>query len=207
MARGKHRDKLLDEGLRLFTQHGFTATGVQEITEAGGVPKGSFYNYFDSKEDFALAVLQRYQDQACHHIGSILERQDLTPLGKLRALHENMIEQMAATGFSQGCLAGRLAQEVAGENPILRPHLEHTFSCMRELFATTLREAQRAGELSLDLDIDPLSEFLLLAWQGAVIGAKAAGSARPLRAYMDIAFGQLLRPVDPKPTSMPGQGT
>jgi TetR/AcrR family transcriptional regulator, transcriptional repressor for nem operon len=54
------REQLIDAGLRLIHQNGYIATGLKEILDAAGVPKGSFYHHFSSKEEFAKAVLEKY---------------------------------------------------------------------------------------------------------------------------------------------------
>ena len=55
-------EKLLEAGVTLFAEKGFHGTGVKDIVERAGVPKGSFYNYFDSKEAFGAAILRHYAD-------------------------------------------------------------------------------------------------------------------------------------------------
>ncbi len=194
MARGKHRDQLLEEGLKLFSTRGFAATGVQEITDAGGVPKGSFYNYFDSKEDFALEVLGRYRAESCSALCGLLGDRSRSPVARLRELCEAGIEKMRDTGFSEGCLAGKLAQELAGENAAFRDSLDQAFSCITGLIAECMRQARDAGEIPADADPAQLAEFFFAGWQGAMLRAKAAGHEGPLRAFVEVTFGRLLTP-------------
>ena len=60
MPKPNHRDKILNAGLEVFHEHGFHFTGVQNIVDQAGVPKGSFYNHFKSKEALGLEVLDTY---------------------------------------------------------------------------------------------------------------------------------------------------
>src|ERR1700748_773854 len=76
------RTKLLEKGGDLLSRMGFNATGVQEITAAAGVPKGSFYNYFDSKEAFAVAVLTEYWEAVVAEYGAILNQPRTPPLSR-----------------------------------------------------------------------------------------------------------------------------
>ncbi|MDX1997808.1 MAG: TetR family transcriptional regulator C-terminal domain-containing protein [Thermoanaerobaculia bacterium] len=195
MSRGKSRDKLVEAGLELFGQQGYAATGVQDIADAAGVPKGSFYNYFDSKEDFAVAVLDRYRQGAVEHFASLASLDIASPLARLESLLVGMEEQLAASDFAGGCLAGRLAQELAGENPALREPLCEVFSAMQDRLAACLRAAQQAGELAADEDLELLASFLVNAWQGAMLRAKAAGSVEPLVAVRKVVFSRLLAPL------------
>jgi len=60
MARPGKKAELVEAGLDLLHRRGFSATSVADIAEAAGVPKGSFYNHFKSKDDFGSAVLDLY---------------------------------------------------------------------------------------------------------------------------------------------------
>lgn len=189
---GDNRDKLLATGLELLTRQGYAATGVQEITNASGVPKGSFYNYFDSKEEFAIEVLRRYQEQACGQLYALLADRGRPPLERLAALFEALGADFAAGGFEGGCLAGRLAQELAGETPAFRAPVAWTFDCMQGAIADTLRDARARGDLAGDDDPDDLAQFLFNSWQGAAMRAKAAHSRQPLDNFIRLAFRRLL---------------
>lgn len=203
MKRGRHREDLLDRGLQLFATKGYSATGVSDITDAAGVPKGSFYNYFQSKEDFALAVLEQYREQAQEFMTAQLAG-SASPLRRLRTFFEEGRAKALAEGFSGGCLAGRLAQELAGEQPSFRPVLDRVFGCMQGGVARLLQEAAVRGELRPDQDLAELASFLLSSWQGAVTRAKAAGHDGPLRTFEDMVFGHLLPSLAPA-SSKPAQ--
>ncbi len=97
---------------------------MSDITDAAGVPKGSFYNYFQSKEDFALAVLEQYREQAQDIDVRTSWRDRHRRSRRLRKFFEEGRVKALADGFSGGCLAGRLAQELAGEQPSFRPVLD-----------------------------------------------------------------------------------
>jgi TetR/AcrR family transcriptional regulator, transcriptional repressor for nem operon len=192
MSRGKSRDQLLEQGLSLFSTRGYAATGVQDITDAAGVPKGSFYNYFGSKEEFAIAVLDRYRAAAQLHFTSALADGHSSPLKRLRHFLEESARTMADSGFTESCLAGRLAQELAGENVAFRKPLCQVFSSMRNLVTACLVEARDKGELALDEDAEALADFLVNSWQGAMLRAKTAASAQPLNVALDLFFRRIL---------------
>ena len=52
---------LIESGLKLFSERGYHGTGIKEIVDSQGVPKGSFYNYFESKEDFIAEIVKHYE--------------------------------------------------------------------------------------------------------------------------------------------------
>lgn len=201
MSRGKSRDRLVEVGLDLFGKNGYAATGVQDITDAAGVPKGSFYNYFDSKEDFALAVLERYREQAAAHFARLSSPDIASPLARLEALFEGVEQQMRTSQFGGGCLAGRLAQELAGEQVVFREPLGQVFAAMQAAVAQCLTEAQEAGELAAEEDPSLLAAFLVSSFQGAMLRAKAAGSTAPLEAVRIVTFSRLLRAPSSGPST------
>lgn len=196
MKRGRHREDLIEKGLELFASKGYSATGVQDITDAAGVPKGSFYNYFQSKEDFALAVLEKYRDEAHEGMAAQLAG-TASPLRRLRAFFEEGRVKALADGFAGGCLAGRLAQELAGEQPSFWPVLDRVFGCMQGGVAKLLEEAVEKGELRREEDLAGLASFLLSSWQGAATRAKAAGNDQALRIFESMVFERLLPSLAP----------
>src|SRR6476469_6905057 len=82
-ANPETRSRLLEKGGDLVSTLGFNATGVQEITSAAGVPKGSFYNYFESKEAFAVEVLTEYWNSVFTTYGPILADHGMGPLARI----------------------------------------------------------------------------------------------------------------------------
>jgi TetR/AcrR family transcriptional repressor of nem operon len=186
------RDRLLSSGLELFANRGYEAAGVAEITTAAGVPKGSFYNHFPSKEEFALAVLDLYRQEECRQMTAALAGSG-SPLGRLRTLFRAGRERMSAGGFENGCLVGRLAQELAGHNPAFRAPVESAFRCMCAVIERLFDEAAAAGELPAGLDPRDAAEFALNAWQGATQRAKAAHSAAPLENFERLLFDRFLK--------------
>src|SRR5574343_1401956 len=89
------RELLLRAGLETLTEKGFATAGLDEILGRVGVPKGSFYHYFASKEAFGLALIQRYGDFFAHKIDRHLRNPALPPLGRLRAFVEDAKAGMA----------------------------------------------------------------------------------------------------------------
>lgn len=192
MARGQNREILLEKGWELFHADGYEATGVGEITRSARVPKGSFYNYFDSKESFALEVLERYVESGSSAVTEQLEGGSGPHLMRLRRLYESWIDQFAEVGFTQGCLAGSMCQEMAGREPAFRDALSGAFDSMRSVFVACLQRAQDAGELPPSHDVDRLARFMSDAWQGAMMRMKVERSDRSLREFIELIFNHVL---------------
>jgi TetR/AcrR family transcriptional repressor of nem operon len=85
------REHLIDVGLELMRRHGYGATGLQEILQSAGVPKGSFYHHFHSKEQFTVAVIERYVTLEAEHCREVLGNTRQAPLKRLRRYFEDLI--------------------------------------------------------------------------------------------------------------------
>src|SRR5664279_700018 len=113
------RERLLEAGVRIFSKSGFNGCSVQDITECAGVPKGSFYNHFDSKEALGAAALNHYwSDGACDRL-QVLEQVDLTPLSRLRAYFEQVVADLEKADYTCGCLIGNMAAELSDHSPVI----------------------------------------------------------------------------------------
>jgi TetR/AcrR family transcriptional repressor of nem operon len=72
------REKLLDQGVALLMEQGYHGTGLQELVRNVGVPKGSFYNYFPSKEAFSAEVVKHYIEPFIRQLDGHLQRPDVS---------------------------------------------------------------------------------------------------------------------------------
>lgn len=194
----KHRDDLHDTrelllraGLEVLTEKGFSSTGIDEVLGRVGVPKGSFYHYFDSKEAFGLALVDRYAAYFAAKIERHLNNQALPPLARLRAFVANATEGMARHGFRRGCLIGNLGQEMGALPESFRARLMATLDDWQARFSACLLAAQAAGELSPVASAPQWAAFFWTGWEGAVLRAKLEQSAAPLDLFADVFFASL----------------
>jgi TetR/AcrR family transcriptional regulator, transcriptional repressor for nem operon len=187
------RERLLEAGVRIFSKSGFNGCSVQDITESAGVPKGSFYNHFDSKEALGAAALDHYwSDGACDRL-LVLDRAGLPPRERLRAYFEQASADVAEMGFTCGCLIGNMAAELSDHSPVISAQLSAIFAGWSRRVAACIREAQEAGEVCKDADPDMVATFVLNAWEGAVLRSRIEKGDRPLRQFIETLFTQLLR--------------
>jgi len=189
MARPSLREKIIDAALERFHAQGFVGCSVQDITEAAGAPKGSFYNHFKTKELLALEVLQRYGDSV--RIGMLFEG-DKPPLERLRAHFEFLAERFENIGFERGCMIANFTAEMADHYPDMRAALDQALTRWSSAIGSLLRQAQSDGKLGQAKDPDRLSRFLISAWQGSLMRARMAKNARPIEDFFAIIFDELL---------------
>jgi len=189
MSRPSARGKLVEAALETFQTRGFHGCSVQDIVDEAGVPKGSFYNHFKTKESLALETLSIY----C--AGSGLERlaeKKKAPLKRLRAHFEALAKGLQQKQFARGCLLGTFGAEVSDETPALRDALEEGFKKWSRAIAAVLREAQADQSLARAQEPERLARYVVNAWEGAVARARLLGSEKPLEEFFAVTFETLL---------------
>ena len=190
--RGKSREKIVESGFRLFYKNGFEVTGIQEIATASGVPKGSFYNYFQSKTEFVSVVLQLYAERQGEYLQRNLIEGSGSPLARLKSLFETWKTQFFEEACV-GCLAGNLSQELANNGGPVQATLAEVINELQSFYGAAIQSMQEAGEISGDLDAESTGAFLFDGWQGAMLRAKATNSSKPFEQFIDLVFGKILR--------------
>ncbi len=178
------REKLLKVGVEILTLKGFFAIGLEEILSSAGVPKGSFYHYFKSKEDFGLQVIDAYDLYFQKRLQQTLGQKNLSPLSRIEAFVEKGKEGMERHGFTRGCLAGNLGQEMGSLNQNYRNRIEKLFEDWQNAFADCFSDAIQAKELSNQADPSALAWFFVTGWEGAVLRAKLCQSSEPLDFFL-----------------------
>jgi TetR/AcrR family transcriptional repressor of nem operon len=195
MARKDVRSAILEKGARIVHKKGFNHTGIQEILDAAGVPKGSFYHYFKSKEDFGLNLLDYY---AAYFI-SRAERQMTDkagpPIKRLKDFFEGFRVFFESNGCELGCPIGNLSQEMGDLSPTFRKRLEEIFLIMRSRIEGVLNEALRVGELPGSLNARETADFIVNSWEGAIVRMKVQKNTEALRLFDRMIFGGILKPT------------
>ena len=185
------RSRLLEKGAELVGYRGYNATGVQEITAAAGVPKGSFYHYFASKEAFAVEILDQYCTQTFEQYGAALGNRDLPPLARVRQFFTDLSVFHQGKGYAPGCLIGNMALEVTASSALVRNRLNAIYREWTGNLAETLAEAQRNEELGREKDPQALARAMIDAFEGAVMRAKVMRDPEPFRTFEDVVLRQM----------------
>jgi TetR/AcrR family transcriptional repressor of nem operon len=193
MAAQTTRERLIEIGLERIHKIGYAATGVTEILDLAGVPKGSFYHYFRSKEAFAQEVIRHYAAREAHRCETILGDDKLPPLKRLRKYFDELVSEYGQKGPIRGCLFGQMSVEVAEHSPDTQSLLSGAFAHWQQAIAALLRSAVDRGELPRSTRADELASFLLNSYEGALVRSKAEKSDEPLDTFIHFAFKVLLK--------------
>jgi len=177
------RSRLLSIGSQVVHSHGFNGCGVQDITLAAGIPKGSFYSYFASKEDFAAEILEECWGSIERRHGPIFYDARVRPLERISQFFHALVLEHAGHNFTLGCLIGNLALEMSGGSEQMRARLVDVLARWEGLLASCLREAQQRRELPEDRDPQMLASLMVEAWEGAVMRGKIEQSSGPFQRF------------------------
>lgn len=192
MSKSNVRDKLLSAGLDTIHRLGFNGCSVQDITQAANVPKGSFYNHFESKEMFGAEILTLYWQNMASTSLLILSDQLLSPTERLKHFFDALAGGLADLNYEQGCLFGNLGAELSDQSSLVRDRLFTLFASWTGSIENCVREAQIAGEICVDIDASILAAFLVNAWEGAVLRSKIDRDEQALKQFSVVIFSTIL---------------
>jgi TetR/AcrR family transcriptional regulator, transcriptional repressor for nem operon len=191
MARHSVREQIVAAGLDTLHRRGFNATSVQDITTAAGVPKGSFYNHFESKETLGAEAVLRYLEGSRARL-AVLRDTKLPPVSRLRAYFEDLGQSFERSRYSRGCLLGNFGAELSDQSPLIRERVARAFASWSEIIAKVIAEAQAAGAVSTHFPPETLAGFVINGWEGALLRAKVDKSRAPLDQFLAVTFTKAL---------------
>lgn len=167
-------ERLLAAGAKLFSQRSYASISVAEICSAAGVPKGSFYYFFPSKQALGLAVIDDHWVWQRGEWAGILAA-PAPIIERLRRLFvataDMQVEAVRGTGAVVGCLFGNLSLEVSAQDDPIRERLQQIFDEQIDMVERVIVEAADAGELS-DLDPRVTAKSIVAQIEGMVLFAK-----------------------------------
>jgi len=179
------REKLLDQGVQMLMAQGYHGTGIKDILDIVGIPKGSFYTYFASKEAFAAEAISHYIEPFILRLDTHLQNPELDGLTALKHYYAELINEVERAGYKGGCLLGNLMGEVGDTSELCRRSLKLTLERYRNLQTSALLRAQREGTVREDLKAETMADLLVDNWQGALLRMKIEQSVHPLRQFVE----------------------
>ena len=171
------RDRLVDSGRYLFWERGFAGTSMAELLAHAGVNSGSFYYFFESKEDLLRAVLEAYVKALRPMIVDPAFARTNDPVGRIFAILSGYRERILQTDCKYGCPLGRLALEIDPENrpahALIAENFQNWIGVVRECIE------QIKDQLPKTTDPDALSTYVLAVMEGGVMLSRSCGSVEP----------------------------
>lgn len=187
------REGLVKAGMAIFAEQGYTSTGIDRVLREAGVPKGSFYHYFASKEEFGLAVIDAYGRLGGDELVRLFGDPAVAPLDRFGRFVLGAKRSMRKHGYRRGCLIGNFGQEFGCAHESFARRLVTVLEDWQRPVAGCLREAQAAGQIDPVVDPIRLAELFWIGWEGAVMRARLERSSRPLERFMEFYLARMRR--------------
>lgn len=176
-----NRENLLNEGVTLLMEQGYHGTGLKAILDAVNIPKGSFYNYFDSKEHFGAEVIRHYIEPFITKQAAHLQKSQGDALAGLNGYFNDAITELEQAEFKGGCLLGNLMGEIGDTSDLCQKSLQAALNRYRDSLKSGLAKAQQQGTIRTDKSAEDMADLLVNAWQGALLRMKIEKSSTPLK--------------------------
>jgi TetR/AcrR family transcriptional regulator, transcriptional repressor for nem operon len=190
MPRPSVKEEIVEAAVKVLHQRGFNATGVQDITDAAGVPKGSFYNHFESKEALGAEALERYWQGALTSL-EMLKDDNVPPMARLQSYFHRLSDVGRKTKYRPGCFVGNLSTEMSDQSPLIRERLASILAQWTRAIGECVKLAQNDGSLRRDIEAKAIAAFMLNSWEGAVLRAKVDRSGLPFDQFEQLVFTAL----------------
>jgi TetR/AcrR family transcriptional repressor of nem operon len=177
--------------MEVLTEKGYSAAGLDEILRRVGIPKGSFYHYFKSKDAFGLELIDQYSAFFSHKLEKSLSDSTQPPLARLTSFMHDAAKNMARYEFKRGCLVGNLGQEMGALPENFRKRIQSVFSDWQAQVEACLEAAKSTGDIAHDIDCAKAAYVFWTGWEGAVMRAKLERSPTALTVFGDYFLDSL----------------
>ena len=176
---GDTRSNILDAAREILPRKGYAAVGINEILTAAGVPKGSFYHFFGSKDAFGEAVMQAYYTDYLADMDRILAEPGLTAAQRLMNYWQSWREMQSADECQGKCLTVKLSAEVSDLSEPMRLALKEGTTAMVDRLERTIIAGVEDGSLTIDGTARDTAQALYDMWLGASLLVKIRREATP----------------------------
>jgi len=184
------RTQIVEAAARLFSAHGYHATGIEDILNATGLTKGAFYHHFRTKQEVAVAAVEAAREDYRRYLFDHAVQQG-SPGARVEGWLARVAELNAQPRWRHCLLLATLAAEMtAREEPLARA----VWTLRQELadgFARLVAEGQAAGEVRRSIRPEVAAAWWLATMMGAVVVIKLGGDARDLEKILK-AMGRFL---------------
>ncbi|WP_250518995.1 TetR/AcrR family transcriptional regulator [Caballeronia sp. ATUFL_M1_KS5A] len=188
------REMLIRTGLEMLSERGLGATGIEQVLKKCGVPKGSFYYYFSSKNAFGHEVIDRYDALWRRRLDRIFLDASVTARQRVETYIADSIEGLRKFQYRRGCLIGNVAAELSGLDDSFRHKITAILDGWKNIVARCVQDGIDGREFRSDIEAGEIAEFFWTAWEGAILRAKLDQSPRHLEAFGRL-FLQMTEPT------------
>lgn len=188
---GDTRQQILDTAKDIILAKGFSAAGLNEILSAAGVPKGSFYHYFKSKEQFGDALLENYFDDYLQMLEHLLKDDGSSNSSRLLKFFQTWLDTQSSDATTDKCLIVKLSAEVTDFSEAMRITLKNGTDRVIVRLTNCVQEGIRMGEFPANLDANTVTAEIYYMWVGATLLTKVGRTRAALECAMNATKTRL----------------
>ncbi|WP_196894698.1 TetR/AcrR family transcriptional regulator [Aureivirga marina] len=188
VRRNQNKEKLLEAGMSLICERGIEATSISEITGAVDLPKGSFYNYFRSKDEFVLELVELYKKIILSY-----DHKEQDPKERLEKIYEQHVDFFVGNNFKSECLTNVMCHEVNEKNDSFRTITKNLVYNKKLLMYKIYELLQKEHRLFTHLSLEDFIDLMDSGLRGAMIRSKIMKDQKPFDVYMKFLFKDLIK--------------
>jgi TetR/AcrR family transcriptional repressor of nem operon len=182
------RARIIKIGMELIRAKTFSSVGINDILKEAQIPKGSFYHYFSTKEDFGVAIAETYHEEQITETKRVLGDLQLSPIERLVVFFENASQEYQRRDYENGCLMCNLSVELGDRHERFQEVLKQQWNELTAELQSCL-SAMNKADIGLEhLSDGEAADWLINTWSGALVRMKVEGSDEPLTLFMKTVF-------------------
>lgn len=192
MARPKafNEEDVLDKAVEVFWAKGYEATSMQDLVDAMGIQRGSLYATFGSKQQLFLLSLERYGKVVVSVLLDILESKP-SAVESIELFFAQLVEHLLTAGPLRSCLVTNSAIERGLRDEETRQQVLYLLNALEKGFYNTLKRARKNGEISEELDLNTVANFLTSNMQGLLVMGKVCSDRSVLEGINQVTLSIL----------------
>lgn len=187
------KTQIIEAGRKAMIAKSYNGAGLNEILNDAGVPKGSFYHFFKSKEELGVAVIQNSFIENTEKLRQALASPHLSPLARLEDYFVQARDEINSRELRQECLICKLALELSSLSEPLRQAVRDGWEEWRSIISDCLRSSQEEGEIDPKHDPESLASFIIYSFEGAMIRVQVNNNILPVNHFLHFVFQVLLK--------------
>lgn len=179
-------DNILEIGTSLVLKKGYNNIGIQEVLNTAKIPKGSFYYYFKSKEDFGLQLIKYYSEHSLKVLNRYLQDSSKNPKERIISFFNDMKNIYSNNGYTEGCLLGNCSLELSDISETFSHVIASELDNWQQCFEKCIAEGQQSGHISNNELAKDLANFILSGWEGALLRMKSSKNDDSIETFIQF---------------------
>ena len=177
-------ESILEIGTDLILKNGYNNIGLNKILETANIPKGSFYYYFKSKEDFGIQVIKFYSENSLTFLKSYLTDTSKDPKERIISFFEDMQNVYITKDFKGGCLLGNCSLELSDMSEAFSSSVANELDKWQDCFEKCIQEGQDNNINKKEESAKEMSDFILTTWEGSLLRMKSSKNTESITTFI-----------------------